>query len=229
MDLIAEKLREWLGLQGASRSQGGPHCCLRTKVLPQPSPSHSGAPSPPSRASCGRSTRTLSTHAPHAPDWNLAVHPVAEVRGRTLQSLEFKWKYGLIGPEDLLADRRVLAALLREWRPSRRPSPSGSPRIPKWLLLCSCLRRARRSLVRGIRCKRSRLQTLTAHPLNAHTTKPRHAVAGRWPAGDRRRHPAAAQARRSGRAPRARAARGGRRAAAARARGRVPARDRVVG
>jgi hypothetical protein len=48
------------------------------------------------------------------------VHPVAEVRGRTLQSLEFKWKYGLLGADDLLADRRVLAALLRECRLTTR-------------------------------------------------------------------------------------------------------------
>lgn len=29
-------------------------------------------------------------------------HPSAEVRGRALESLEFKWKYGLIRAEDLL-------------------------------------------------------------------------------------------------------------------------------
>lgn len=31
-----------------------------------------------------------------------AGHPSAEVRGRALESLEFKWKYGLIRAEDLL-------------------------------------------------------------------------------------------------------------------------------
>lgn len=36
------------------------------------------------------------------------------MRGRTLQSLDFKWKYGLISADDLVANRRVLAALLRE-------------------------------------------------------------------------------------------------------------------
>ncbi|KAI8476101.1 MAG: hypothetical protein J3K34DRAFT_513946 [Monoraphidium minutum] len=41
------------------------------------------------------------------------LHPAAEVRGRALQSLDFKLKYGLLGPQDLLAHRAVLAALLR--------------------------------------------------------------------------------------------------------------------
>lgn len=42
------------------------------------------------------------------------MHPVAEVRGRALRALDFKARYGLVGAGDLLADRRALAALLRE-------------------------------------------------------------------------------------------------------------------
>lgn len=44
-----------------------------------------------------------------------AAHPVAEVRGRALQSLDFKWKFGLVAPEELAGEPRVLTALLREW------------------------------------------------------------------------------------------------------------------
>ncbi|WIA33762.1 hypothetical protein OEZ86_006876 [Tetradesmus obliquus] len=39
-------------------------------------------------------------------------HHSADVRGRALESLEFKWKYGLVSAADLLQERRVLKGLL---------------------------------------------------------------------------------------------------------------------
>uniref|UniRef100_A0A383WNT2 Rotatin N-terminal domain-containing protein n=1 Tax=Tetradesmus obliquus TaxID=3088 RepID=A0A383WNT2_TETOB len=41
-----------------------------------------------------------------------AGHHSADVRGRALESLEFKWKYGLVSAADLLQERRVLKGLL---------------------------------------------------------------------------------------------------------------------
>jgi hypothetical protein len=45
---------------------------------------------------------TLSLVDPNTGSIQTAGHPSAEVRGRALESLEFKWKYGLISVEDLL-------------------------------------------------------------------------------------------------------------------------------
>ncbi len=42
-----------------------------------------------------------------------AGHPLAEVRARTLQALDFKIKYGLITPQDLLQVRRPRSRRVR--------------------------------------------------------------------------------------------------------------------
>jgi hypothetical protein len=45
-------------------------------------------------------------HLPHACAFApTAGNPSAEVRGRALESLEFKWKYGLVRSEDLIQVR----------------------------------------------------------------------------------------------------------------------------
>jgi len=90
MDLLADKLRKCCAtVVGCSCCS---HCWFNTACT----------------------TSTLPCQPPLRPP--RTVHPNAEVRGRTLQSLDFKWKYGLIGPDELVVERRVLSALLRECR-----------------------------------------------------------------------------------------------------------------
>ncbi len=47
-------------------------------------------------------TRRVGLDCAYTPAMRCAVHPLAEVRSRTLQNLDFKLRYGLIGTADLL-------------------------------------------------------------------------------------------------------------------------------
>jgi hypothetical protein len=142
---------------------------------------------------------------PHLPN---AVHPVAEVRGRTLQSLDFKWKYGLVGADELAAEPRVLAALLRE---------------STGVVATSCSSACIGMLGVG---------PVSTQPPEALTPLPpknrRPDLPGRGPPDNRRRAAAAAQAL-GAPAPLPRAAAAGRGAAAAGAAGQLPAGARQGG
>jgi hypothetical protein len=116
------------GTHAASGAAAQTPCSMRGRAPEQRSsvrlalhPASHAAPPPP--------LRRLHARAPPAPA-PFPVHPVAEVRGRSLQSLAFKWKYGLVSPDELAAAPRALSALLRE---SGRGGARGadSARVPR--------------------------------------------------------------------------------------------------